>query len=159
MKKNLLLLVLALIGMGGFTACNNEDDLLVQEQTNAKPVVIRASIGEVSRLALGDSDGTSTKVSWSEGDAFALTIGEQTYTFNWKSGNDFEYANDNGDFPETFATAGTITATYPATAAGELSVQSGTKANVGNYMQMTAGLAVTAGQSTTDLNLSFEHQT
>ena len=159
MKKNLLLLVLALIGMGGFTACNNEDDLLVQEQTNAKPVVIRATIGNVSRLALGDSDGTSTKVSWSEGDAFALTIGEQTYTFNWKSGNDFEYANDNGDFPETFATAGTITATYPATAAGELSVQSGTKANVGNYMQMAAELAVNAGDATDDLNLSFEHKT
>lgn len=159
MKKNLLLLVLALIGMGGFTACNNEDELLVQEQTETKPVVIRATIGNVSRLALGNSDGTSTKVSWSEGDAFALTIGEQTYTFNWKSGNDFEYANDNGDFPETFATAGTITATYPATAAGELSVQSGTKANVGNYMQMAAELDVNAGDATDDLNLNFEHKT
>lgn len=159
MKKNLLLLVLALIGMGGFTACNNEDELLVQEQANTKPVVIRATIGNVSRLALGDSDGTSTKLTWSTGDAFALKIGEQTYTFNWKSGNDFEYANDNGTFPETFATAGTITATYPATAAGELSVQSGTKANVGNYMQMAAELAVTAGQPTTDLNLSFNHKT
>lgn len=159
MKKNLLLLVLALIGMGGFTACNNEDDLLVQEQTNAKPVVIRATIGEVSRLALGESVDGQTKLSWGTGDAFALKIGEQTYTFNWQEGNDFVYANNNGDFPATFATAGTITATYPATAAGGLSVQSGTKANVGNYMQMTASKSVTAGQSTTDLNLSFEHQT
>ena len=159
MKKNLLLLVLALIGMGGFTACNNEDDLLVQEQTNTKPVVIRASIGEVSRLALGDSEGGQTKLSWGTGDAFALKIGEQTYTFNWQEGNDFVYDNNNGDFPETFATAGTITATYPATAAGELSVQSGTKANVGNYMQMTAELDVNAGDATDDLNLSFEHQT
>ena len=159
MKKNLLLLVLALIGMGGFTACNNDDELLVQEQANTKPVVIRATIGNVSRLALGDSDGTSTKVTWSTGDAFALKIGEQTYTFNWQEGNDFVYANDNGDFPETFATAGTITATYPATAAGELSVQSGTKANVGNYMQMAAELEVNAGDATDDLNLSFEHQT
>ena len=155
MKKNLLLLVLALIGMGGFTACNNEDELLVQEQTETKPVVIRATIGNVSRLALGDSDGTSTKVSWSEGDAFALTIGGNSYTFEWVSGNDFEC----DDFPTTFAETTTITATYPATAAGELSVQSGTKANVGNYMQMTAELAVTAGQSTTNLNLNFEHQT
>lgn len=159
MKKNLLLLVLALIGMGGFTACNNDDELLVQEQTNTKPVVIRASIGEVSRLALGESEGGQTKLSWGTGDAFALTIDDKSYTFNWKSGNDFEYANDNGDFPETFESAGTITATYPATAAGGLSVQSGTKTNVGNYMQMTAELAVTAGQPTTDLNLSFEHQT
>lgn len=159
MKKNLLLLVLALIGMGGFTACNNDDELLVQEQTETKPVVIRATIGNVSRLALGDSDGTSTKLSWGTGDAFALKIGDESYTFNWQEGNDFVYDNNNGAFPETFATAGIITATYPATTAGDLSVQSGTKANVGNYMQMTAELAVTAGQSTTDLNLSFEHRT
>ena len=159
MKKNLLLLVLALIGMGGFTACNNDDELLVQEQTETKPVVIRATIGNVSRLALGDSEGGQTKLSWGTGDAFALTIDDKPYTFNWQEGNDFVYANDNGDFPATFATAGIITATYPATAAGELSVQSGTKANVGNYMQMTAELAVTAGQSTTDLNLNFEHLT
>lgn len=157
MKKNLLLLVLALIGMGGFTACNNDDELLVQEQTNTKPVVIRATIGNVSRLALGDSEGGQTKLSWGTGDAFALTIGGNSYTFEWVSGNDFEY-NGSG-FPETFETAGIITATYPATAAGELSVQSGTRANVGNYMQMAAELAVTAGQSTTDLNLNFEHQT
>lgn len=159
MKKNLLLLVLALIGMGGFTACNNEDELLVQEQTNTKPVVIRATIGNVSRLALGDSDGTSTKVTWSTGDAFALTIGDKSYTFEWQEGNDFVYDNNNGDFPATFADAGTITATYPATITDEFSVQSGTKANVGNYMQMAAKLDVNAGDATDDLNLSFEHQT
>ena len=159
MKKNLLLLVLALIGMGGFTACNNEDDLLVQEQTNAKPVVIRATIGNVSRLALGDSEGGQTKLTWSTGDAFALTIGDKSYTFNWTGDNDFEYANDNGDFPTTFVETTIITATYPAPAAGVLSVQSGTKANVGNYMQMTASKEVTAGQPTTNLNLNFEHQT
>ena len=159
MKKNLLLLVLALIGMGGFTACNNDDELLVQEQTETKPVVIRATIGNVSRLALGDSEDGKTKLSWGTGDAFALKIGDESYTFNWQEGNDFVYANNNGDFPTTFAETTTITATYPATAAGELSVQSGTRANVGNYMQMAAELAVTAGQSTTDLNLNFEHQT
>lgn len=159
MKKNLLLLVLALIGMGGFTACNNEDELLVQEQTNTKPVVIRATIGNVSRLALGNSEGGQTKLSWGTGDAFALKIGEQSYTFNWKSGNDFEYANNNGDFPATFADAGTITATYPATASAEGAVQSGTKANVGSYMQMAAELDVNAGDATDDLNLKFEHQT
>ena len=157
MKKNLLLLVLALIGMGGFTACNNDDELLVQEQTNTKPVVIRATIGNVSRLALGDSEDGKTKLSWGTGDAFALTIGGNSYTFEWVSGNDFEYKGSG--FPETFADAGIITATYPATAAGELSVQSGTRANVGKYMKMTASLAVTAGQSTTDLNLNFNHQT
>ena len=155
MKKNLLLLVLALIGMGGFTACNNEDELLVQEQTETKPVVIRATIGNVSRLALGDSEGGQTKLSWGTGDAFALTIGGNSYTFEWVSGNDFEC----DAFPATFETAGTITATYPATAATEGTVQSGKKEEVGNYMQMAASLAVNAGDATDDLNLSFEHQT
>ena len=159
MKKNLLLLVLALIGMGGFTACNNDDELLVQQQANTKPVVIRATICNVSRLALGNSDGTSTKVSWSEGDAFTLKIGDKSYTFEWQEGNDFVYDNNNGDFPATFADAGTITATYPATITDEFSVQSGTKANVGNYMKMTAELEVNAGDATDDLNLSFEHRT
>lgn len=155
MKKNLLLLVLALIGMGGFTACNNDDELLVQEQANTKLVVIRATIGEVSRLALGDSEGGQTKLSWGTGDAFALTIGGDSYTFEWVSGNDFKC----DDFPTTFAETTTITATYPATAADELATQSGKKDEVGKYMQMTAELAVTAGQSTTNLNLNFEHQT
>ena len=159
MKKNLLLLVLALIGMGGFTACNNDDELLVQEQTNTKPVVIRATIGNVSRLALGESVDGQTKLSWGTGDAFALKIGDKSYTFNWQEGNDFVYANDNGDFPATFADAGTITATYPATAATEGTVQSGKKEDVGNYMQMTASLDVNAGDATDDLNLKFEHQT
>ena len=155
MKKNLLLLVLALIGMGGFTACNNEDELLVQEQTNTKPVVIRATIGNVSRLALGDSEGGQTKLSWGTGDAFALTIGGNSYTFEWVSGNDFEC----DAFPATFETAGTITATYPATAADELATQSGKRDEVGKYMQMTASLDVNAGDATDDLNLKFEHQT
>jgi len=158
MKKNLLLLVLALIGMGGFTACNNEDELLVQEQTNTKPVVIRATIGNVSRLALGNSDGTSTKVSWSEGDAFALTIDDKSYTFNWQEGNNFVYANDNGTFPETFATPGTITATYPASTV-DLRRQSGKKDEVGKYMKMSASLDVAAEQTTDDLNLNFNHTT
>ena len=155
MKKNLLLLVLALIGMGGFTACNNEDELLVQEQTETKPVVIRATIGNVSRLALGNSEGGKTKLEWGTGDAFALTIGGDSYTFNWVSGNDFKC----DAFPATFETAGTITATYPATAADELATQSGKKDEVGKYMQMTAELAVNAGDATDDLNLSFKHKT
>ena len=159
MKKNLLLLVLALIGMGGFTACNNDDELLVQEQTNTKPVVIRATIGNVSRLALGDSEGGKTKLAWSTGDAFALTIGDKSYTFEWQEGNDFVYDNNNGDFPSTFADAGTIIATYPATVAAEGAVQSGKKEEVGGYMQMAAELDVNAGDATDDLNLSFEHKT
>lgn len=155
MKKNLLRLMLALIVMGGFTACNNDDDLFVQEPTATESVIISATIDGVTRLALGDSEAGKTKMEWTAGDAFMLTIGSESYTFEWKSGNDFEYDGENGDFPATFAEAGTITATYPATGAAALAEQSGLKSDVGNYMQLDAELDVTAGQPTSGLNISF----
>lgn len=155
MKKNLLRLMLALIVMGGFTACNNDDDLFVQEPTATESVIISATIDGVTRLALGDSEAGKTKMEWTAGDAFMLTIGSESYTFEWKSGNDFEYDGENGDFPATFAEAGTITATYPATGAAALAEQSGLKSDVGNYMQLDAVLDVTAGQPTSGLNISF----
>ncbi len=155
MKKNLLRLMLALIVMGGFTACNNDDDLFVQEPTATESVIISATIDGVTRLALGDSEAGKTKMEWTTGDAFMLTIGSESYTFEWKSGNDFEYDGENGDFPATFAETGTITATYPATGAAALAEQSGLKSDVGNYMQLDAMLDVTAGQSTSGLNISF----
>ena len=159
MKNNLLRLMLALIVMGGFTACNNDDDLFVQEPTATESVIISATIDGVTRLALGDSEAGKTKMEWTAGDAFMLTIGSESYTFEWKSGNDFEYDGENGDFPATFAEAGTITATYPATGAAALAEQSGLKSDVGNYMQLDAVLDVTAGQPTSGLNISFVHVT
>ena len=155
MKNNLLRLMLALIVMGGFTACNNDDDLFVQEPTATESVIISATIDGVTRLALGDSEAGKTKMEWTAGDAFMLTIGSESYTFEWKSGNDFEYDGENGDFPATFAETGTITATYPATGAAVLAEQSGLKSDVGNYMQLDAVLDVTAGQPTSGLNISF----
>lgn len=159
MKNNLLRLMLALIVMGGFTACNNDDDLFVQEPTATESVIISATIDGVTRLALGDSEAGKTKMEWTAGDAFMLTIGSESYTFEWKSGNDFEYDGENGDFPATFAETGTITATYPATGAAALAEQSGLKSDVGNYMQLDAVLDVTAGQPTSGLNISFVHVT
>lgn len=159
MKNHLLRLMLALIVMGGFTACNNDDDLFVQEPTATESVIISATIDGVTRLALGDSEAGKTKMEWTAGDAFMLTIGSESYTFEWKSGNDFEYDGENGDFPATFAETGTITATYPATGAAALAEQSGLKSDVGNYMQLDAVLDVTAGQPTSGLNISFVHVT
>lgn len=155
MKNHLLRLMLALIVMGGFTACNNDDDLFVQEPTATESVIISATIDGVTRLALGDSEAGKTKMEWTAGDAFMLTIGSESYTFERKSGNDFEYDGENGDFPATFAETGTITATYPATGAAALAEQSGLKSDVGYYMQLGAELDVTAGQSTSGLNISF----
>ena len=155
MKNNLLRLMLALIVMGGITACNNDDDLFVQEPTATESVIISATIDGVTRLALGDSEAGKTKMKWTAGDAFMLTIGSESYTFERKSGNDFEYDGENGDFPATFAETGTITATYPATGAAALAEQSGLRDDVGYYMQLRAELDVTAGQSTSGLNISF----
>ena len=155
MKNNLLRLMLALIVMGGFTACNNDDDLFVQEPTATESVIISATIDGVTRLDLGDSEAGKTKMKWTKGDAFMLTIGSESYTFERKSGNDFEYDGENGDFPATFAETGTITATYPATGAAALAEQSGLREDVGYYMQLRAELDVTAGQSTSGLNISF----
>ena len=155
MKNNLLRLMLALIVMGGFTACNNDDDLFVQEPTATESVIISATIDGVTRLDLGDSEAGKTKMEWTTGDAFMLTIGSESYTFERKSGNDFEYDGENGDFPATFAETGTITATYPATGAAALAEQSGLREDVGYYMQLRAELDVTAGQSTSGLNISF----
>ncbi len=160
MKKNLLRLMLALIVMGGFTACNNDDDLFVQEPTATESVIISATIDGVTRLALGDSEAGKTKMEWTAGDAFMLIIGSESYTFEWRSGNDFEYDGENGDFPATFTEAGTITAVYPAPTAGAggyvtPAEQSGLKSDVGNYMQLDAVLDVMAGQPTSGLNISF----
>ncbi len=65
----------ALIVTGGIVACVEDETLVPQEQPEARKVVVSATIGDVTRLALGESDAGRTKVEWSEGDAFALEIG------------------------------------------------------------------------------------
>lgn len=148
-------MMLALIVMGGFTACNDDE---LADKLESKPVIIHATIAADSRVALSESADGKTKVEWCEGDAFALTIGEKTYTFNWKEGNDFEYDGTNGDFPATFS-AGTVTAAYPAEDITSYATQAGTKDQVGNYMYMTATATVSDGELTEGLDLTFNHNT
>ena len=102
-------MMLSLIAMGSFTACNDDE---LADKLNSKPVIIHATIANGSRVELGESADGKTKVVWAEGDSFVLTIGENKYTFDYKGDNDFEYDGENGEFPETFS-AGTITAAYP----------------------------------------------
>lgn len=68
-------MMLALIVMGGFTACNDDE---LADKLESKPVIIHATIAADSRVALSESADGKTKVEWCEGDAFALTIGEKT---------------------------------------------------------------------------------
>ena len=159
MKKNIFLFWATLIGIGCFTACSNEDEAVVQN--NGVPVTIRATIANDAdtRVALGESDGTQTKVMWSDGDKFTLTVNNTSYEFTRTTtdeSTDADFTCDN--FPTTFPATETITATYPTTEVNYAS-QDGSKEMVGNYMTMTATRSVTAGESTGNLNLTFSHST
>lgn len=156
--KSRIILLFAALSMLAFVSCEKDEAAPV---SGLKHLKITASIlqdNPQTKLALGETADGKTKVGWSTGDAFSLTIGEEDYVFEWLSGNLFEYNGDNGDIPATLS-AGTVTATYPATAAADFAVQSGTEAEVGKYMQMAASLDVTEGQSTEGLNLTFGHMT
>jgi len=156
--RSRIILLFAALSMLAFVSCEKDETAPV---SGLKHLKITASIlqdNPQTKLALGETADGKTKVEWSTGDAFSLTIGEEDYVFEWLSGNLFEYNGDNGDIPATLS-AGTVTATYPATAAADFAVQSGTEAEVGKYMQMAASLDVTEGQSTEGLNLTFGHKT
>ena len=100
MKKYSFILWAALAMAGIFTACTNEDGL-VTEQTESKPVTIRATIdGDLgSRVALtDDADNHVVKVDWAEGDNFKITVNETDYIFTYNIGSgEFECNN----FPTT----------------------------------------------------------
>lgn len=148
-------MMLSLIAMGSFTACNDDE---LADKLNSKPVIIHATIANGSRVELGESADGKTKVVWAEGDSFVLTIGENKYTFDYKGDNDFEYDGENGEFPETFS-AGTITAAYPTEEITSYAEQAGSKDKVGQYMYMTASVTVVDGEPTEGLNLTFNHNT
>ena len=161
MKKHSFILWAALSMTSVFTACTDEDSL-VTEQTESKHVTIRATIdGDLgSRVALtDDADNRVVKVDWAEGDDFKITVNNKDYTFVYNpSTGEFEYDNNqNETFPETFASAGTVTATYPATAPEEYDNQSGTLEGAAAFLTMTATLEVTEGRSTENLALNFKH--
>ena len=161
MKKYSFILWAALAMVSVFTACTNEDSLVI-EQTEAKTVTIRATIdGDLgSRVALtDDADNRVVKVDWAEGDDFKIEVNGRNYTFVYNpSTGEFEYDNNqNETFPETFASAGIVTAVYLATTPTEYANQSGTLEGAAAFLTMTATLDVTAGQSTENLALNFKH--
>ena len=161
MKKYSFILWAALAMVSVFTACTNEDSLVI-EQTEAKTVTIRATIdGDLgSRVTLeDDAENRVVKVDWAEGDAFKITVNNKDYTFVYNpSTGAFEYDNSqDATFPETFTSAGTVTAIFPATAPEEYDNQSGALEGAAAFLTMTAMLEVTEGQSTENLALNFKH--
>ena len=159
MKKYLWMTVAAL----WMTGCNNDGNELADDLVT-NPVTIRATIaGDAdARAVLGESDGTSTPVYWSDNDEISLTIGDNTTPYTFATGEVGEKAT-SADFTCSDAptlTAGTtITATYPANAITDYSSQPGTADGVGAYIGMTATCTVTDEQSYGDLNLNFENTT
>ena len=161
MKKYSFILWVALAMASVFTACT-DNETPMSEQTATKTVTISATIdGDLgSRVALEDDvENQKVKVAWAEGDAFKINVNGTDYTFVYNSNTgEFEYDNNqNETFPETFASAGTIIATYPATTPTAYTNQPGTLEGAAALLTMEATLNVKAGQSTENLALNFKH--
>ena len=144
MKKLFTIILLAAVL---FAACTNENDPVVDQI-----VTIQASIANDSRVALGEDD--EKKVNWTEGDVINLTINETSYPFTWQSGTTFAYTG-GGTLP-TLSEGLEITATY---ASSFSTTQTGLKADVGDYMALSATVTVETGQDYSDLELRFSHET
>lgn len=158
MKKYAFILWAALTMTGVFTACTDNDSPMI-EQVETKTATIHATIdGDLgSRVALTDDAANRVvKVDWKQDDAFKINVNGTDYTFKYTADNKFEC--DATDFPATFESAGTVTATYPAVAPIAYTSQPGTLAGAESFLTMTATLDVEAGQSTEDLALNFKHQ-
>lgn len=158
MKKYAFILWAALTMTGVFTACTDNDSPMI-EQVETKTATIHATIdGDLgSRVALtDDAENRVVKVDWKQDDAFKINVNGTDFTFKYTADNKFEC--DATDFPATFESAGTVTATYPAVAPIAYTSQEGTLAGAESFLTMTATLDVEAGQSTEDLALNFKHQ-
>ena len=161
MKRYIFRLLAAFTVIGFFaTACSQIEEP-VYEQTQNNRVAIRATINNTlaTRVALTDDpDNKIVKAEWEEGDDFILPVNGKNYTFVYEAqSNEFVYDNKNGTFPSTFASAGSVKASYPATTPADYSSQGGTLADVEELLTLEASIDVTANQSTTGLNLKFNH--
>lgn len=145
MKKLFTIILMAVVL---FTACTKENTPAVDQI-----VTINATIAGDTKVALGEGENEK-KVNWTEGDVINLTIDETQYPFTWQEGTTFAYT---GDATLPALTQGMqITATH---ASNFNSTQTGMKADVGNYMALSAEQTVTTEQSYGDLNLTFSHGT
>ena len=161
MKRYIFRLLAAFTVIGFFaTACSQIEEP-VYEQTQNNRVSIRATINNTlaTRVALTDDpDNKIVKAEWEEGDDFILPVNGKNYTFVYEAqSNEFVYDNKNGTFPSTFTSAGSVKASYPATTPADYSSQGGTLADVEELLTLEASIDVTANQSTTGLNLKFNH--
>ena len=159
MKKYILILCTALTMMGVLSACTDVDTPMT-EQNETKVTTIMATIeGDMnSRVTLTDDEANHVlKVDWKTGDDFKINVNGNDYTFSYTGSDAFECTDPN--FPEAFTAAGTVTATYPATAPTAYDEQPGILEGAADFITMTATLDVEARQSTSNLELKFKHNT
>lgn len=159
MKKYILILCTALTMMGVLPACTDVDTPMT-EQNETKVTTIIATIESdmTSRVALTDDETNRVlKVDWKTGDDFKINVNGNDYTFSYTGSDAFECTDPN--FPEAFTAAGTVTATYPATAPTAYDEQPGILEGAADFITMTATLDVEASQSTSNLELKFKHNT
>ena len=149
MMKNLLTIILMAAVV--LTACTKEN-ITVTEPAVDQIVTINATIAGDTKVALGEED--EKKVNWTAGDIINLTIKEVAYSFTWQEGTTFAYTGD-AILPALTQDL-QITASY----APEFSTtQTGLKADVGNYMALTAEETVDTEKNYGELNLTFSHET
>ena len=160
MKSKFFILLIALALSGIFTACSDKDSPKVEQEepTKQTPTIHATISGNLeSRVALEEDEVNQVvKVSWAQGDNFKIKVNGTDYTFSYVGNDRFECNKTN--FPSTFQSAGTVTATYPAEPSMSYASQPGTLKGAASLLTMTATLQVVAGQSTENLTLNFKHE-
>lgn len=154
----LMLSVLATVS-GLFSACSSDEDEALL-QPSSKTVTVTAGIDtDATRIALGESDGSSTKVLWSPNEQIALVTGDASYTFTRSDEGTDNVASANfsytGDLPAFTSEA---YFRYPATQPTSWATQPGTAEGLAQYMTLRADLPEGA-DSYDGLNLHFTHET
>lgn len=129
------------------TACTIENSPIVDHI-----VTINATIAGNTKVALGSED--EKKVNWTENDIINLTINGAEYPFTWQEGTTFAYTG--GKTLPILTQGMQITGAY---ASAFNTAQTGLKADVGNYMALSAKKTISTMQSYGDLNLTFSHGT
>lgn len=159
MKKYILILCTALTMMGVLSACTDVDTPMTEQNETKVTTIIATIEGDMnSRVTLTDDEANHVlKVDWKTGDDFKINVNGNDYTFSYTGSDAFECTDPN--FPEAFTAAGTVTATYPATAPTAYDEQPGILEGAADFITMTATLDVEARQSTSNLELKFKHNT
>ena len=151
MKKTLFFGLMA--AALGFTACSNEDDLMVNNQNNHKGMVLRATVEQPAetRATFTDNEGT-----WQ----FAFATDDKVSVTNTAIDTYYTFTNDGTEFASEEAEPTESDATWYAYFPSneiDLANQSGTKEDVANLYAL-AGATTSATTGKGGLNITMSPQ-